>query len=170
LDPRFIRNKSISIDNRTYLLATVLPSFFRTHQQEVLAYLKRKDPAAVASAVAKAAPLSSSSLASSSSSSSAAAKGKVRVFAFEDDGSDEEDDEALRGAEGAAEFGGPNERDVVVVEFFAKEGRLGFTIGTQVAVSRIVGFFIGIASGLAVSNEVDFHNDWLIGSGLMGIQ
>jgi len=103
LDPRFCRNKYLSMAHRTYILDTALPSFFHTHQQEVLAYLKRKDPAAVASTVAKAAALSSFSLASSSSSSSAAAKGKVHVFTFEDDSSDEEDDGALLGAEGAAE-------------------------------------------------------------------
>jgi hypothetical protein len=62
-----------------------------------------------------------------------------------------------RCAKGAAQFRSPDERNIVVPEFFSEEFSLGFPVKTQIASGWVVGFFVGVASGMAVSNEENFH-------------
>jgi hypothetical protein len=62
-----------------------------------------------------------------------------------------------RCAKGAAQFRSPDERNIVVPEFFSEEFSLGFPVKTQIASGWVVGFFVGVAGGMAVSNEENFH-------------
>jgi hypothetical protein len=62
-----------------------------------------------------------------------------------------------RCAKGAAQFRSPDERNIVVPEFFSEEFSLRFPVKTQIASGWVVGFFVGVASGVTVSNEENFH-------------
>jgi hypothetical protein len=62
-----------------------------------------------------------------------------------------------RCAKGSAQFRSPDERDIVVPEFFSEEFSLRFPVKTQIASGWVVGFFVGVASSMAVSNEENFH-------------
>jgi hypothetical protein len=62
-----------------------------------------------------------------------------------------------RCAKGSAQFRSPDERNIVFPEFFSEEFSLRFPVKTQIASGWVVGFFVGVASGMAVSNEENFH-------------